>query len=159
MIYNDWTATNTGIFYQLNRAKPLPFADNDTVTIERLDQQFLLENSQKEMFSNDTAVIVSSILAAYYHQWEDLATFYKSIEPGITSEIISTSNNNLQNQNKIALNDSNDMFTTGGNNTDSTGQTSTKTKDYKGYQDFVLGNKFYDIIKMQIRNYLFISIY
>lgn len=159
MRYSDWTTANTGIFYQLNRAKPLPFADSDTVTIERLDQQFLLENSQKEMFSDDTVVIVNSILAAYYHQWEDLTTFYKSIEPGITSEIISTSNNNYQNQNKIALNDSNDMFTTGGNNTDSTGQTSTKTKDYKGYQEFALDNNFYDIIKLQIRDYLFISVY
>lgn len=159
MIYSDWTTTNTGIFYQLNRTKPLPFADSDTVTIERLDQDFLLENSQKEMFSGDTDVIVGSILAAYYHQWQDLTIFYKTIEPGITNEIISTSNNNLQNQHKIALNDSTDMFTTGGNNTDSTGQTSTKTKDYKGYQDFVLDNKFYGIIKMQIRNYLFINVY
>lgn len=159
MIYSDWTATNTGIFYQLNRAKPLPFADNDTITIERLDQQFLLENSQKEMFSDDTTVIVNSILAAFYKQWENLTDFYKTLEPGITSEITSTSNNNLQNQNKIALNDSNDMFTTGGNTTDSTGQTSTKTKDYKGYQEFALNNNFYDIIKMQIRNYLFISVY
>ena len=159
MIYNDWTTTNTGIFYQLNRTKPLPFADNDTVTIERLDQDFLLENSQKEMFSSDTDVIVGSILAAYYKKWQDLTDFYKSLETGITSEIISTSNNNYQNQNKVALNDGNDMFTTGGNNTDSTGQTSTKTKDYKGYQEFALNNNFYDIIKMQIRNYLFISVY
>lgn len=159
MIYSDWTATNTGIFYQLNRAKPLPFADNDIVTVERLDQQFLLENSQKEMFSDDTTVIVSSILAAFYKQWENLTDFYKSLELGITSEIISTSNSNLQNQNKVALNDSNNMFTTGGNNTDTTGQTSTKTKDYKGYQEFALNDNFYDIIKMQIRNYLFISVY
>ena len=159
MLYSDWTATNTGIFYQLNRVKPLPFADSDTITIGRLDQDFLLENSQKEMFSGDTDVIVGSILAAYYHQWQDLTEFYKSIEPGITNEIISTSNNNYKNQNKVALNDSNDMFTTGGNNTDSTGQTSTKTKDYKGYQDFALDNNFYGIIKMQIRNYLFINVY
>lgn len=159
MLYSEWTAINTGIFYQLNRVKPLPFADSDTVTIERLDQDFLLENSQKEMFSGDTGVIVGSILAAYYHQWEDLTTFYKSIEPGVTNEIISTSNNNLQNQNKIALNDTNDMFTTGGNNTDSTGQTSTKTKDYKSYQQFIQDNNFYGIIKMQIRNYLFINVY
>ena len=159
MIYSDWTTVNTGIFYQLNRVKPLPFADSDTVTIERLDQDFLLENANKEMFSDDTNVIVGSILAAYFHQWQDLTTFYKSIEPGITNEIISASNNNYQNQNKVALNDGDGMFTTGGNNTDSTGQTSTKTKDYKGYQDFVLNNKFYGIIKMQIRNYLFINVY
>ena len=159
MLYSDWTTTNTGIFYQLNRAKPLPFADNDTVTIARLDQDFLLENSQKEMFSGDTNIIVGSILAAYYHQWQDLTTFYKSIEPGVIKEIISTSNNNLQSQNKIALNDGNNMFTTGGNDTDSTGQTSTKTKDYKGYHDFIQDNNFYGIIKMQIRNYLFISVY
>lgn len=159
MIYSDWTAANTGIFYQLNRVKPLPFADNDTVTVERLDQDFLLENASKEMFSGDTNVIVGSILAAYYKKWQDLTDFYKSLDTGVTSELISTSNSNYQNQNKVALNDSNDMFTTGGNNTDSTGQTSTKTKDYKGYQDFALNNNFYDIIKMQIRNYLFISVY
>ena len=159
MLYSDWTTANTGIFYQLNRAKPLPFADNDTVTIKRLDQDFLLENSQKEMFIGDTDVIVGSILAAFYKQWENLTDFYKSLETGVTNEIISTSNNNYQNQNKVALNDSNDMFTTGGNNTDSTGQTNTKTKDYKGYQEFILDNNFYGIIKMQIRNYLFISIY
>ena len=159
MIYSDWTSTNTGIFYQLNKVKTLPFADSDTVTIERLDQDFLLENSQKEMFSGDTDVIVGSILAAYYKKWQDLTDFYKTLDTGITSEIISTSNNNLQNQNKVALNDSNGMFTTGGINTNSTGQTSTKTKDYKGYQEFVLDNNFYGIIKMQIRNYLFISVY
>lgn len=158
MIYSDWTATNTGIFYQLNRVKPLPFA-NDTVTIERLDQQFLLENSSKEMFSGETAVIVSSILAGFYKQWSDLTDFYKSIEPGITNEIISNSDNNYQNQNKVALNDTNDMFTTGGNNYDSTTQTSTKTKNYSEYQKFALANNFYDIIKMQVRNYLFISVY
>lgn len=158
MIYSEWTATNTGIFYQLNRVKPLPFAD-DTVTIERLDKQFLLENASKEMFSGDTDVIVSSILAGFFRQWQDLTDFYKSIEPGITNEIVSSSDNNYQNQNKIALNDTNDMFTTGGNNYDSTTQTSTKTKNYSDYQNFALANNFYAIIKMQVRNYLFISVY
>lgn len=158
MFYSEWTTTNTGIFYQLNRVKPLPFAD-DTVTIERLDKQFLLENANKEMFSGDTDVIVSSILAGFFKQWQDLTDFYKSIEPGITNEIVSSSDNNFQNQNKIALNDTNDMFTTGGNNSDSTTQTSTKTKNYSGYNNFVLQNNFYDIIKMQVRNYLFINVY
>ena len=158
MIYSDWVKTNTGIFYQLNRVKPLPFAD-DTVTVERLDKQFLLENASKEMFSCDTDVIVSSILAGFYKQWLDLTDFYKSIEPGITNEIISSSDNNYQNQNKIALNDTNDLFTTGGNNYDSTTQTSTKTKNYSEYKNFALANNFYAIIKMQVRNYLFISVY
>lgn len=158
MIYSEWTATNTGIFYQLNRVKQLPFAD-DVTSIERLDQQFLLENSSKEMFSGNTDVIVNSILAGFYKQWNDLTDFYKSIEPGITNEIISNSDNNYQNQNKIALNDTNDMFTTGGNNYDSNTQTTTKTKNYSEYKDFTLANNFYDIIKMQIRNYLFISVY
>lgn len=158
MIYSEWIATNTGIFYQLNRVKPLPFAD-DTATVERLDQQFLLENSSKEMFSGETDVIVNSILAGFYKQWTDLTDFYKSIEPGITNEIISNGDNNFQNQNKVALNDTNDMFTTGGNNYNSTTQTSTKTKNYSEYKNFVLANNFYDIIKMQVRNYLFISVY
>lgn len=158
MFYSEWTTTNTGIFYQLNRVKPLPFAD-DTATVERLDKQFLLENANKEMFSGDTDVIVSSILAGFFKQWQDLTDFYKSIEPGITNEIVSSSDNNFQNQNKIALNDTNDMFTTGGNNSDSTTQTSTKTKNYSGYNNFVLQNNFYDIIKMQVRNYLFINVY
>lgn len=158
MIYSEWTAKNTGIFYQLNRVKPLPFAD-DVTSIDRLDQQFLLENASKEMFSGDTDVIVNSILAGFYKQWQDLTDFYKSIEPGITNEIISSSDNNYQNQNKIALNDTNDMFTTGGNNYDSSTQTSTKTKNYSEYEDFALSNNFYAIIKMQVRNYLFISVY
>lgn len=158
MIYSEWTLANTGIFYQLNRVKLLPFA-NDVTSIERLDQQFLLENSSKEMFSGDTNIIVNSILAGFYKQWQDLTDFYKSIEPGITNEIISNSDNNYQNQNKIALNDTNDMFTTGGNNYDSTTQTSTKTKNYSDYQNFALANNFYAIIKMQVRNYLFISVY
>lgn len=158
MIYSEWAATNTGIFYQLNRVKPLPFA-NDIVTVERLDQQFLLENASKEMFSGDTDIIINSILAGFFKQWQDLTDFYKSIEPGITNEIISNSDNNYQNQNKIALNDTNDMFTTGGNNYDSTTQTSTKTKNYSEYGNFVLANNFYAIIKMQVRNYLFISVY
>ena len=158
MIYSEWTATNTGIFYQLNRVKTLPFTD-DTATISGIDQDFLLENSGKEMFSDDTNTIVNSILAAYFHQWQDLTTFYKSIEPGITSEIISSNTANAQNQNKLALNDSTDMFTTSGNNSDTTAQTSTKTKNYSGYKDFMLSKDFYAIIKSELRNYLFINVY
>ena len=136
----------------------MPFTD-DTATISGIDQDFLLENSGKEMFSDDTNTIVNSILAAYYHQWQDLTTFYKSIEPGITSEIISSNTSNEQNQNKLALNDSTDMFTTSGNNSDTTAQTSTTTKDYSGYKDFMLSNDFYAIIKSELRNYLFINVY
>lgn len=158
MIYSEWAATNTGIFYQLNRVKVLPFT-SDTMTIENLDQNFLLENANKEMFSGDTDVIVKSILAAFYHQWEDLTTFYKSIEPGTTSELISTSNNTAQNNNKVALSDTSDMFTTGGNDLNSNTQTSTKTKNNSEYKDFVLSNDFYAIIKMELRNYLFINVY
>lgn len=158
MIYSEWTATNTGIFYQLNRVKVLPFTD-DTETISGIDQDFLLENSGKEMFSDDTTMIVNSILAAYYHQWQDLTTFYKSIEPGITSEITSSNSTTEQNQNKLALNDSADLFTTGGLSSDLTTQTSTKTKDYSGYKDFMLSNDFYAIIKSELRNYLFINVY
>ncbi len=158
MIYSEWTATNTGIFYQLNRVKPLPFT-SDTVTVDNLDQGFLLENSNKEMFSGDTEIIVNSILSAFYHQWQELTEFYKTLEPGITNEIVSTSNNTEQNQSKVALNDSDDLFTTGGNNTASTIQTNTKTKNYQKYQYFVLSNDFYAIIKMQVRNYLFINVY
>lgn len=158
MIYSDWAKTNTGIFYQLNRVKILPFT-TDTVTVDNLDQEFLLENANKEMFSDDTDMLVNAILAKFYHQWQDLDTFYKTIEPGTTGEIVSTSNNDTQNQNKIALNDTSEMFTTGGNNSNATAQTSTKTKNYSRYKDFVLSNDFYDIIKGQIRNYLFINIY
>ena len=158
MIYSEWTATNTGIFYQINRVKVLPFT-TDTITVNNLDQEFLLENGNKEMFSNDTEILVNSILAAFYQKWEDLTTFYKTIDPGTTSEIISTSNNDEQNKSKIALNDSADMFTTGGNSTNATGQTSTKTKNYTRYKDFVLSSNFYDIIKTQIRNYIFINVY
>lgn len=158
MIYSDWTATNTGIFYQLNRVKVLPFT-TDTMTVSNLEQEFLLENANKEMFSDDTEILVNSILAEFYDQWQDLTTFYKTIDPGTTSEVVATSNNDEQNQSKIALNDSADMFTTGGNNTNATAQTSTKTKSYSRYKDFVLSNKLYDIIKMQIRNYLFINVY
>ncbi len=158
MIYSEWTASNTGIFYQLNRVKPLPFT-SDTVTVDNLDQDFLLENSNKEMFSGDTEIIVNSILSAFYHQWQELTEFYKTLEPGITNEIVSTSNNTEQNQSKVALNDSDDLFTTGGNNTASTIQATTKTKNYQKYQYFVLSSNLYAIIKMQIRNYLFINVY
>lgn len=158
MIYSEWVATNTGIFYQLNKVNPLPFI-SDTVTVDNLDQEFLLENANKEMYSVETSILVTSILSAYYHQWQDLTTFYKSIEPGTTSEIISTSSNNEQNQNKLALNDTSEMFTTGGNDTNATGQTSTKTKDYSSYRNFMLSNDFYDIIKAEIRNYIFINVY
>ena len=158
LIYSDWTAANTGIFYQLNRVKTLPFTD-DTATIANLDQDFLLENAGKEMFSDDTATIVNSVLAAYYHQWQDLTTFYKTIEPGITNEIISSNTTTEQNQNKLALNDSTDLFTTGGLSSDVAAQTSTKTKDFAGYKDFMLSNDFYAIIKSELRNYLFINVY
>lgn len=158
MIYRDWTTTNTGIFYQLNRVKTLPFT-SDIVTVDNLDQDFLLENSNKEMFSAETEKIVNSMLAAFFHQWQELTEFYKTFEPGITNEIVSTSNNTEQNQSKVALNDSDDLFTTGGNNIDSKIQTSTKTKNYQEYKDFVLSSNVYDIIKMQARNYLFINVY
>lgn len=158
MIYKDWTATNTGIFYQLNRVKVLPFT-SDTMTIENLDQDFLLENANKEMFSSETDVIVKSILAAFFDQWQKLTTFYKSIEPGTTNEVISTSNNTTQNNSKVTLSDTNDMFTTNGNDLNSSTQTSTKTKSINGYKNFVLSSGFYDIIKEQLRNYLFINVY
>ena len=158
MIYSDWVKTNTGIFYQLNRVKILPFT-TDTVTIDNLDQEFLLENSSKEMFSDDTNTLVNAILAKHYQQWQDLTTFYKTIEPGATGEIISSSSNDAQNQNKIALNDSSEMFTTGGNNSNATAQTSTKTKNYSRYKDFVVSDDLYSIIRKQIRNYLFINVY
>lgn len=158
MIYSEWTVTNTGIFYQLNREKILPFT-SDTITIENLDTDFLLENASKQMYTNDTKVIVSSILAAYYHQWEDLTTFYKSIEPGITNEITATSKNSEKNQSSVALNDTGNMFTTNGNNSDATIETSTKTKNNRDYQSFLLNNDFYVIIKKQVRNYLFINVY
>lgn len=158
VIYNDWVKSNTGIFYQLNRVKILPFT-TDIVTVENIDQEFLLENANKEMFNNDTAMLVKAILARYYQQWQDLASLYKTIEPGTTGEIISTSSNDEQNQSKIALNDTSEMFTTGGNNSNATAKTSTKTKNYSRYKDFVLSNDLYDIIKKQIRNYLFINVY
>lgn len=158
MIYSDWVKTNTGIFYQLNHVKILPFT-TDTVTVDNLDQEFLLENANKEMFSDDTDTLVNAILAKFYHQWQDLTTFYKTIEPGTTGEIVSTSSNDTQNQNKIALNDTSEMFTTGGNNSNATAQTSTKTKNYSRYKDFVLSNDIYGIIMGQLRNYLFINVY
>lgn len=136
----------------------MPFT-TDTVTIDNLDQEFLLENANKELFIDDTDTLVNAILARFYHQWQDLTTFYKTIEPGTTGEIVSTSNSDSQNQNKLALNDTSEMFTTGGNNSNTTAQTSTKTKNYSRYKDFVLSNDIYDIIKGQLRNYLFISIY
>lgn len=158
MIYIEWTSTNTGIFYQLNRVKTLPFT-SDTMTVDNLDQDFLFENANKEMFSGETDVIVKSILAAFYNQWQDLTTFYKSIDPGNTNEVISTSSNSAQNNSKVALNDTSDMFTTGGNDLNSNGQTSTKTKNIFEYKNFVLSSGFYDIIKMELRNYLFINVY
>ncbi len=158
MIYSEWSATNTGIFYQLNRVKLLPFV-NDTVTVETLDQEFLLENSGKEMFSEETSILVNSILAAYYLQWQDLTAFYKTIEPGITSEIVSSNDSTYQNQNKVALNDSNDLFITGGNDYNSNNQTSTKTKNNSEFREFLLSNNFYDTINTQVRNYLFINVY
>lgn len=158
MIYSDWAVANTGIFYQLNEVKSLPFINAD-VTVDILDQEFLLENANKEMYSVETSVLVNSILSAYYHQWQDLTTFYKSIEPGTTSEVVSTHNNNEQSKNQVALNDTGDMFATAGNNTDATAQTSTKTKDYSGYKKFMLNNDFYDIIRNQIRKYIFINVY
>ena len=158
MIYSDWAVANTGIFYQLDKVNKLPFV-TDTVTVDNLDQEFLLENANKEMYSEETSVLVNAILSAYYHQWQDLTTFYKSIEPGTTSEVVSTHNNNEQSKNQVALNDTGDMFATGGNNTDATAQTSTKTKDYSGYKKFMLDNDFYDIIKAEIRKYIFINVY
>lgn len=158
MIYRDWTAANTGIFYQINKVKTLPFA-SDTMTIENLDQDFLLENANKEMYSSDTDTIVYSILASYFIHWQELTNFYKSIETGTTSEIVSNSDNTAQNNSKVALSDTSDMFTTGGNDLNSNTQTSTKTKNISEYKDFLLSSNFYDIIKMQLRNFLFINVY
>ena len=158
MIYRDWVKTNTGIFYQINRVQTLPFA-KDTLTIENIDQDFLLENANKEMFSSDTEKIVNSILASLLPKWIDLYSFYSTIEPGYIKETTTTCNNKSQKENHLALNDSEDMFTTNANDLDVTTEATTKTRNVFEYTRFLLSSGLYDIIKKELRNYLFVNVY
>lgn len=111
------------------------------------------------MYCDDTNILVNSLLAKYYHKWRDLTAFFKSVDVGTTSEIVSSSNNTAQNKNEIALNDSEDMFTTGGLNSNASAQTSTKTKSYSGYKKFLLSNDLYDIVMGEVRTNIFINVF
>lgn len=158
MIYSDWAAQNTGIFYQLNRLKPLPFVTVNA-TIENLDENFLLENGEKTLFTDDTNKIVKSIMAAYFDNWQKLTDFYKSLKTGVVYETTSTSSSDSTAKNQMALNDGNEMFTTNGTNGNSTATSDTQTKNYLAYKNFMLSSNFYGIINTELRNYMFISVY
>lgn len=156
--YSDWCKDNTGIFYQLNKIKPLPFV-TEYKTIADMDMQFLLENANKQMILTDPNALSSSLLTEYYDTWQNLTDFYKVIPVGVTSETTSTSNSNYNGADQVALNNSTDMYNISGNNSDSSSTSSTQVKNYAGYKKFILSSNFYDIIRANIRNYIFINVY
>lgn len=156
--YSDWCKDNTGIFYQLNKAKPLPFVTADN-PVSSLDIDFLAENASKQMFFTDVNTIVTSIIAEYYDTWLDLTNFYKQIPAGVTAETTTTSNDTTTGKDQVALNNDSSLYDISGNSTDSTTTSSTQTKDYLAYKNFVLSANFYAIIKSNIRNYIFINVY
>ncbi len=158
MNYSDWAAQNTGIFYQLNRVSPLPFV-TDTATVENLDSNFLLQNGEKTLFTDDTEKMVKSIMAAYFDNWQKLTDFYKSLKNGVIYETTSTSSSDSTAKNQVALNDSADLFTTTGTNGTSAVNSNTQSKNYLAYKNFMLSSDFYGIINTELRNYMFINIY
>lgn len=156
--YAEWCKDNTGIFYQLNKAKPLPFVTADK-PISSLDIDFLAENGSKQMFFTDVDVLVTSIISEYYDTWVDLTNFYKQIPAGVTAETTTTSNDTSTGTDQVALNNDDNLYDISGNSTNSTTTSSTKTKDYLAYKNFLLSPNFYAIIKSNIRNYIFINVY
>ena len=156
--YSDWCKDNTGIFYQLNKIKPLPFVTKDK-TVSDMDTQFLAENSGKQMVITDPQILATSLLTEYFDTWEKLTEFYKVIPTGVTSETISTSNSNYKGADQVALNNTNDMYNISGNNSDSASTSNTQVKNYSGYKKFVLSSNFYDIIRANVRSYIFINVY
>lgn len=156
--YSDWCKTNIGIFTQLQNAKPLPFVTADKPVLS-LDTQFLAENANKQMVFTDVDVLVTSIIAKYYDTWVDLTNFYKQIPVGVIAETTTTSNDTTTGKDQVALNNDSSLYDISGNSTDSTNNTSTQTKDFLAYKNFMLSANFYDIINSNIRNYIFINVY
>ena len=156
--YSDWCKDNTGIFYQLNKAKPLPFV-TDNMSVSSLDIDFLAENGSKQMVFTDVDVLVTSLIAEYYDTWVDLTTFYKQIPVGVTAETTTTSNDTSTGKDQVALNNDSSLYDISGNSTNSSTTGSTQTKDFAAYKNFVLSANFYAIIKSNIRNYIFINVY
>ena len=156
--YSEWCTENKGIFYQLNKVKPLPFVTTEK-PVESLDIQFFSENANKQMFMTDMNTIVASIITEYYDTWNNLTEFYKIIPIGVVNETTTTSTSNYTGKDKVALNNDDEMYNVSGNNSDTTDNTNTQTKNYSAYKNFVLSSNFYDIIKANIRNYIFINVY
>lgn len=156
--YSDWCKDNTGIFYQLNKLQPLPFVTEEK-SVTLLDVQFLTENANKEMFISDTDTLVKSLVAEYYDTWKKLTEFYKVIPIGVVSETTTTNNSNYVGTDQVALNNDENMYNISGNNSNSTDNTNVQNKNYSAYKNFVLSSNFYDIIKANIRNYIFINVY
>ena len=156
--YADWCKDNTGIFYQLNQKKPLPFVTEDK-PVSTLDIQFLAENANKEMFYIDTETLVSSLIIEYYETWEKLTEFYKVIPVGVVSETTTSNTSSYTGKDQVALNNDDNMYDISGNNSNSTDNKNVQNKNYSAYKNFILSSNFYDIIKANIRNYIFINIY
>lgn len=156
--YADWCKDNTGIFYQLNKKQPLPFITEDK-PVSSLDIQFLAENANKEMFYIDTETLVSSLIIEYYETWKKLAEFYKVIPVGVVSETTTTNTSSYTGKDQVALNNDDNMYNISGNNSNTTDNTNIQNKNYSAYKNFVLSSNFYDIIKANIRNYIFINVY
>ena len=156
--YSDWCKDNTGIFYQLNKLQPLPFITEDK-PVSLLDVQFLAENANKEMFIIDTDILVKSLIAKYYDTWEKLTEFYKIIPVGVVNETTTTNTSSYTGKDQVALNNDDNMYDISGNNSNTTDNTNVQNKNYLAYKNFVLSSNFYDIIKSNIRNYIFINIY
>ena len=156
--YSDWCKDNVGIFYQLNKKKPLPFVTEDK-PVASLDVQFLAENANKEMFILDTDTMVDSLIIEYYDTWKKLTEFYKIVPVGVVSETTTTNTSSYNGKDQVALNNDENMYDISGNNSNSTDNTNVQTKNYSAYKNFVLSSNFYDIIKANIRNYIFINVY
>lgn len=156
--YADWCKDNTGIFYQLNKTKPLPFVTADK-PVSSLDMDFLAENASKQMFITDVNTLVTSLIAEYYDTWVDLTNFYKQVPAGVTAETTITSNDISTGKDQVALNNDSSLYDISGNSTNSTTTSSTQTKDFLAYKKFVLSANVYAIIKSNIRNYIFINVY
>jgi hypothetical protein len=51
------------------------------------------------------------------------------------------------------------MYNISGNNSDSASTSNTQVKNYSGYKKFILSSNYYDIIKANVRSYIFINVY
>ena len=142
----------------MQKVKELPFVTTEK-PVSALDGQFMVENASKQMVFTDSELLATSLITEFFDKWKDLTEFYKQIPVGVTAETVSTSTGSTTGKDQVALNNDDSLYNISGNSADTSSNSTIQTKNFSEYRKFVLSPNFYDIIKANIRNYIFINIY